>query len=180
MLGTAGARLKEELRQLKLEGQWLHKQLLMTKNLLVNAGNQRESCRRQVEMLNRELEAAKTKAETKTMECVALGDKRECLSRELKNTEEDIRKLRGKVKTHQTSRKVRQKELEAINAQSLFSRPPNLYCCSSLRGKNHHNIETLPNVTFAVSSRQRWLGYLFKIILQAKNILEDSKESCYV
>ena len=34
MLGTAGARLEEELRQLKLEHQWLSDQLLETKRLL--------------------------------------------------------------------------------------------------------------------------------------------------
>ena len=64
MLGTAGAQLEEELRQLKLENQRLHEQLLESKRLLVNAGNQRESHRRQVEMLNRELEEDKNQAES--------------------------------------------------------------------------------------------------------------------
>ena len=53
ILGTYLARLEEEFRQLKLEDQRLHEQILKTKGLLVNAGNQQEACRRQVEMLNR-------------------------------------------------------------------------------------------------------------------------------
>ena len=80
MLGTAGARVQEGLRQLKL-GQRLRFQLLETKRVLVNAGNQLESCRRQVEMLNRVLEVAKSQAESKTRECVALVAERECLPR---------------------------------------------------------------------------------------------------
>ena len=47
MLGTAGARLEEELRQLKLESQRLGDQLLETKRQLEYAGNQRESCRQE-------------------------------------------------------------------------------------------------------------------------------------
>ena len=76
MLGSAGARIEEELRQLKLEDQRLHKQLLETKKLLVKTENQRESCMRQVEMLNRELEDASSPAEGNTRECVALVDER--------------------------------------------------------------------------------------------------------
>ena len=53
MLGTAGDRLEEELRQLKLEKQRLSDQLLETKRLLENAVNQRESCRRQVKILKK-------------------------------------------------------------------------------------------------------------------------------
>ena len=49
MLGTAGAWLEEELRQLKLESQRLGNQLLETKRQLEYAGNQRESCRWLVE-----------------------------------------------------------------------------------------------------------------------------------
>ena len=41
MLGTAGARLEEELRQLKLESQRLNDQLLETKRLLEYSANQR-------------------------------------------------------------------------------------------------------------------------------------------
>ena len=49
------------------------------------------------------------------------------LARELENAEIDNRNLRGRVKTEQTSKKVIQRRLEAINAQSPFSRPPNFY-----------------------------------------------------
>ena len=72
MLGTAGARLEEELRQLKLESQRLSDQLLETKRLLEYAGNQRESCRRQVEILKKELAEVTNVAETKTRECIYL------------------------------------------------------------------------------------------------------------
>ena len=54
-------------------------------------------------------------------------DERECLAREFENAEIVIRKLRTRVRTEQTSKKVIQRSLEAINAQSLFSRPPNFY-----------------------------------------------------
>ena len=54
MLGIAAVRLKEELRQLKLESKWLSDQLLQTKRLLEYAGNQRESHRRQIEILMKE------------------------------------------------------------------------------------------------------------------------------
>ena len=66
MLGTAGARLEEEVRQLKVESQRLGDQLLETKRQLEYAGNQRESCRRQVETLKKELEEVTNVAETKT------------------------------------------------------------------------------------------------------------------
>ena len=46
MLGTAGVRLEEELRHLKLESQSLSDQLLETKRLLDYAGIQLESCGR--------------------------------------------------------------------------------------------------------------------------------------
>ena len=125
MLGTAWARLEEELRQLKVESQRLGYQLLETKRQLEYAGNQRVSCKRQVETLKKELEEVTNVAETKTRECIALVDERECLARELENAEIDNRKLRSRVKTEQTSKKVIQRRLEAINAQSPFSRPPN-------------------------------------------------------
>ena len=96
MLGTAGARLEEELRQLKLESQRLGDQLLETQRQLEYAGNQRESCRRQVETLKKELEEVTNVAEPKTRECIALVDERECLARELENAEIDNRKLRGR------------------------------------------------------------------------------------
>ena len=127
MLGTAGARLEEELRQLNLEIQRLGDQLLETERQLEYAGNQREYCTRQVETLKKELEEVTNGAETKTRDCIALVDERECLARELENAEIDNRKLRGRVKTEQTSKKVIQRRLEAINAQSPFSRSPNFY-----------------------------------------------------
>ena len=55
MPGIAGARLEEQLRQLKFDSQRLGDQLLETKRQLEYAGNQRESCRRQVETLKKEL-----------------------------------------------------------------------------------------------------------------------------
>ena len=125
MLGTAGARFKEELLQLKLESQRLSGQLLETKRLLEYAGNQRESCRRQVEILKKVLAEVTDVAETKTRECIALVDERECLARELEIAEIDITKLRTRIRTEETSKKVIQRRLEAINAQSPFSRPPN-------------------------------------------------------
>ena len=127
MLETAWARLEEELRQLKVESQRLGDQLLETKRQLEYAGNQRESCRRQVETLKKELEEVTNVAETKTRECIALVDERECLAREMENAEIDNRKLRGRVKREQTSKKVIQRRLEAIKAQSPFSQPPNFY-----------------------------------------------------
>ena len=56
MLGTVGVRLEEELPQLKLESNKLSDKLLEIKRLLEYAGNQRESSRRQVEILENELE----------------------------------------------------------------------------------------------------------------------------
>ena len=41
MLGTAGARLKDELRQFKLESQKLLEQFLETETLIVSAWSQR-------------------------------------------------------------------------------------------------------------------------------------------
>ena len=105
IMGTAWARLEEELRQLKLETQRLSDQLLETKRLLEYAGNQRESCRRQVEKLNNELAQVTIVAETKTRECIALVDERECLARELENTEIDIRKLRTRVRTNRPQKR---------------------------------------------------------------------------
>ena len=64
MLGIAAVRLKEELRQLKLESKRLSDQLLQTKRLLEYAGNQRASRRRQIEKLMKELEEVRNVAET--------------------------------------------------------------------------------------------------------------------
>ena len=98
-----------------------------TKRQIEYAENQRESCRRQVETLKKELEEVTNVAETKPRKCIALVDEWECLARELENAEIDNSKLRSRVKTQQTSMKVIQRRLEAINAQSPFSRPPNFY-----------------------------------------------------
>ena len=68
-------------------------------------------------MLNRVLEDAKLRPESKTSDCVALVEEWECSTRELENAEENIRKLRSIVKTELTSRKVMQRRLEAIMLQ---------------------------------------------------------------
>ena len=78
-----------------------------------------------METLKKELEEVTNVAETKTRECIALLDERECLARELENAEINNSRLWSRVKTEQTSKKVIQRRLEAINAQSPFSRPPN-------------------------------------------------------
>ena len=78
-----------------------------------------------MEILKKELAEVTNVAETKTIEFIALVDERECLAWELENAEIDIRKLRTRVRTEQTSKKVIQRTLEAINPQSPFSRPPN-------------------------------------------------------
>ena len=83
MLGTAEAQLEEELWQLKLESQKISDQLLETKRLLEYAGNQQQSCKRQVEILRYESAGVTNVAETKTREFIALEDERECLAREL-------------------------------------------------------------------------------------------------
>ena len=177
MLGTAGARLEEELRQLKVESQRLGDQLLETKRQLEYAGNQRESCRRQVETLKKELEEVTNIAETKTRECIALVEERECLARELENAEIDNRKLRGRVKTEQTSKKVIQRRLEAINAQSPFSRPPNFYELLFLPQGATTSITQKHYKTLAMLCHPDKGGRedMFKIILQAKKIMEDEE-----
>ena len=63
MLGTAGVRLEEELRQLELEGQKLCEQLLQTERLLECAENQHHSCRRKVEIWKQDLEEVVNVAE---------------------------------------------------------------------------------------------------------------------
>ena len=177
MLGTAGARLEEELRQLKLESQRLGDQLLETKRQLEYAGNQRESRRRQVETLKKEFEEVTIVAETKTRECIALVDEWECLARELENAEIDNRKLRGRVKTEQTSKKVIQRRLEAINAQSPFSRPPNFYELLFLpHGATTSTIKKHFK-TLAMLSHPDKCGRedMFKVIFQATKIMEDEE-----
>ena len=177
MLGTAGSRLEEELRQLKVESRRLGDQLLETKRQLEYAGNQRESCRRQVETLKKELKEVTNVAETKTRECIALVDERECLARELENAEIDKRKLRGRVKTEQTSKKVIQRRLQAINAQSPFNRPPNFYellflLQGATTSTTHKLFKTLAMLCHLDKGGR---GDMFKIILQAKKIMEDQE-----
>ena len=101
--------------------------MLETKRLLEYAGNQRESCRRQENILKKELVEFLNVAETKTREVIALVDERECLARELEKAKIEIRKLRTKVRKAQTSKMVIQRRLEAIKAPSAFSLPPNFY-----------------------------------------------------
>ena len=177
MLGTAGARLEEELRQLKVESQRLGDQLLETERQLEYAGNQRESCRRQVETLKKVLEEVTNIAETKTRECIALVKERECLARELENAEIDNRKLRGRVKTEQTSKKVIQRRLEAINAHSPFSRLPNFYELLFLPQGATTSIIQKHYKTLAMLCHPDKGGRedMFKIILQAKKIMEDEE-----
>ena len=118
ILGTDLARLEEELRQLKLEVQRLHEQILKTKGLLVNAGNQQQACSRQVEMLNTELEDAKIGAKSKIRECVAIVNGREKLTRERENAKEDIKNFRSRLKKELSSRNIK-KRLEEKNSRSL-------------------------------------------------------------
>ena len=177
MLGTAGARLEEELRQLTLESHTLSDQLLETKRLVEYAGNQRESCRRQLEMLKKELAEVTNVAKTKTRECTALVDERECLARELENAEIDIRKLRTRVITEHTSKKVIQRRLEAINAQSPFSRPPKFYELLFLyQGAATSAIQKhFKTLAMLYHPDKGGREDLFKIIFQAKKIMEDEE-----
>ena len=172
MLGTAGARLEEELRQLKLESQRFSDQLLETKRLLEYVGNQWESCRRQGEILKKELAEVTNVAETKTRECIPLVDERECLARELENAEIDIRKIRSGVRTEQTSKKVIQRRLEAINVQSPFSRPPKFYELLFLpQGPTTSTIQRLFKTSAMLYHPDNGgREDLFKIILQAKKL----------
>ena len=175
MLGTAGARLEEELRQSKLESQRLGDQLLETKRQLEYAGNQRESCRRQLETLKKELEEVTNVAETK--DCIALVDERECLVRELENAQIDNSKPRSRVKTEQTSKKVIQRRLEAITAQSPFSRPPNFYELLFLPpGATTSTIQKhFKTLAMLCHPDKGGRQDMFKIILQAKKIMEDEE-----
>ena len=177
MLGPAGTRLEEELRQLKLESQKLGDQLLETKRQLEYARNQRDSCRRQMETLKKELEEVTNVAETKTRECIALVDEREYLSREFENAAIDNSKLRSRVKTEPTSKKVIQKRLKAINAQNPFSRPPNLYellflpqCATTSTIQKHFQ-----KLAMHFHPDKGGPEDMFKIILQAKKIMEDEE-----
>ena len=130
-----------------------------------------------VETLKKELEEVTNVAETKTRESIALVDERECLARELENGEIDNRKLRGRVKTEHTSKKVIQRMLEAINAQSPFCRPPNFYELLILpQGATTSTIQKHFK-TLAMLCHPDKVGRedMFKIILQAKKNMEDEE-----
>ena len=130
-----------------------------------------------METLKKVLEEVTNVAETKTREFIALVYVRECLAQELENAEIDNRKLRGRVQTEQTSKKAIQRRLEAINAQSLFSRPPNFYellvlpqgATTSTIQKHFKTLAMLCHLD--KGGRQN----MCKIILQAKKIMEDEE-----
>ena len=151
--------------------------MLETKRQLEYAGNQRESCRSQVETLKKELEEVTTVAETKTRECIALVDERECLARELENAEIDNSKLRSRVKTEQTSKNVILRWLEAINAQSPFSRPAKFYELLFLpQGATTSTIQKhCKTLAMLCHPDKGGREDMFKIILQAKKIMEDEE-----
>ena len=177
MLGTVGFRIEKVLRQVKLESQRLSDQLLKTKRLLEYAVNQWECCRGQVEIFKKELEKITNAAETKRKECIALVDERECLARELQNAEIDNRKLRIRVSTEQNSKKVIQRRLEAINAQSPFSRPPKF--CELLflpQGATTSFIQKdFKMLAMFCHANKGGREDFFKIILQVKTIMEDEE-----
>ena len=164
MLGTAGALIEEELRQLKLERQTKGDQLLETKRLLEYAGKQ---------------EAGGNIEETVGGEykCFALVVERECLAREMENDWMDSTKLRSWVRSEQTSKKVIQSDLEAINAQSLLTRTPNFYELPFLpQGATTRTIQKNFKI-LAMLCHPGKIGRedMFKILLQAKKIMEDEK-----
>ena len=104
-------------------------------------------------------------------------DEWECLARELENAKIDNRKLRGRVKTEQTSKKVIQRRLEAINAQSPFSRPPNIYELLFLQqGATTSTIQKhFKTLAMLCHPDNGGREDMFKIILQAKKIMEDEE-----
>ena len=133
-------------------------------------------------MLNRELKDAKCPAVSKTSECVALVDERKCLARELETAREYVRKLRSRVKTEQTSRKVILRRLEATNTHSSFCLPPNLIDLLFLpQGATTSTIlklyKTLSVLCHPYNGGQK---NLFKIILQAMNIMEEEKTRSFL
>ena len=130
-----------------------------------------------MEILKKELAEVTDVVETKTRECIALVYERECLARELENTEIDIRKLKTRVRTEQTSKKVIQRRLEAINAQSPFSQPPNFYELLFLPQEVTTSTMQTHFKTLAMLCHPDKAGQedLFKIILQAKKVMEDEE-----
>ena len=167
--------LEGELRQLKLEKHRLSDQLLESNRLVEYAGNQRASCRRQVEILKKELAEVTNVAEIKTRECIALLDERECSARELENAEIDIRKLRTRVRTEQTSKNVIQKRLEAepvlSTSEFLWASIP------ATVGHNQYYTETFQNVGNALSSGQGWSEGPVKNYFSGKKKLWNMRRS---
>ena len=104
-------------------------------------------------------------------------DKRECLAGELENAEIDNSKLRSRVKTERTSKKVIQRRLEAINAQSPFCRPPNFYELLFLpQGATTSTIqEHFKTLAMLCHPDKGGREDMFKIILQAMKIMEDEE-----
>ena len=104
-------------------------------------------------------------------------DERECLSREFENAAIDNSKLRSRVKTEQTSKKVIQRRLKAINKQNPFCRPPNLYELLFLSqwattSTIQKHFKTLAMLCHPDKGGR---GDMFKIILQAKKIMKDEE-----
>ena len=95
----------------------------------------------------------------------------------MENAEIDIRKLRTRVRTEQTAKKVIQRRLEAISAQSPFSRPLNFFellflpqAATTSTIKKH--FKTLAMLCHPDKGGRE---DLFKIILQAKKIMENEE-----
>ena len=85
--------------------------------------------------------------------------------------------LSSGVKTEQTSRKVMKRRLEAINAQSPFSRPPNFYELLFLpQGATTSTIqEHYKTLAMLCHPDKGGCEDMFKILLQAKKIMEDEE-----
>ena len=110
-------------------------------------------------------------------EYVGPVDERECLVRELENAEEDIRKIRSRVKTEQSSRKLIPRGLKAIYSQRAFSRPPIYEHLLRLQRATTTTIlkhfETLLLLCHPDKGGRK---DFFKIILQAKNNMDKEKD----
>ena len=95
----------------------------------------------------------------------------------MEDAEIDIRKLRTRVRTEQTSKMVIQRRLEAINAQSPFSRPLNFYELLFLsQGATTSTIQKhYKTLAMLCHPNKGGREDMFKIILQAKKIMEDEE-----
>ena len=96
----------------------------------------------------------KSEAGSKTRECVALVDERECLAREMENAEENNRKLQIRVKKGHPQEAGDYKGTKPIQSTTKSIR----FAVRTARGNNHHSFERLQNVGFAVSLGQGWPG----------------------